>query len=191
MSNLPESSSVRQVTRLLGGSLAAGILAGGCVLVAHDEHNSAAASKHKQASATIEARSGSAVHGKAVFTAHDGGVLVEISVEGATPGFHAVHVHETGDCSAPDGASAGGHFNPAGVNHGTPFAQPSHAGDLGNMWVGADGKGFHVLLAAGLTVDGGPSSVRGHAIIVHEKADDFMTQPTGAAGGRIGCGVIE
>lgn len=191
MSIFPESRSARQVTSLVAASLAAGILVGGCVLVAHEEHNTEHARAHEQAEAVIEARSGSTVRGHAVFTAHEGGVLVEISVEGATPGFHAVHVHEKGDCSASDGASAGGHFNPASVNHGTPFAQPSHAGDLGNMWVGADGKGFHVLLASGLTVDAGPSSVRGHAIIVHEKADDFVTQPTGAAGGRIGCGVIE
>jgi Cu-Zn family superoxide dismutase len=144
-----------------------------------------------RASATIESRSGSTLGGTATFTEQKGGVLVEIVVHRAPPGWHAVHVHEKGDCSAADASSAGGHFNPASKSHGSPHAPEHHAGDLGNLWVDAQGEGHHVLLMPDLTVQDGPSSVRGRAIIVHTGVDDLVTQPTGNAGGRIGCGVIQ
>ncbi len=145
---------------------------------------------HNVARATIEGKSGSSLSGHATFKEVRGGVLVEISVENAPPGWHAVHVHEHGDCSADDGTSAGGHFNPGGVAHGSPHAPEHHAGDLGNMWVNAKGQGRHVILMPELSVDGGSNAVRRRAIIVHAGADDLVSQPTGAAGGRIGCGVI-
>ena len=164
-----------------------------CVLV-HAEDD-AAEHKHKStgasASATIEARSGSTLTGKVSFTEVAGGVLVDMTVHHATPGWHAAHIHEKGDCSAADGSSAGGHFNPAGKPHGAPHALERHAGDLGNMWVDEKGDGHHMLLMPDLTVADGPNSVRGRAIIVHANADDLATQPTGNAGGRIGCGVIQ
>jgi superoxide dismutase, Cu-Zn family len=144
-----------------------------------------------RASARIEARSGSTVTGSATFTETEGGVLVEIEIRNATPGWHAVHVHETGDCSAADASSAGGHFNPVSKSHGSPHAPDHHAGDLGNLWVDEKGVGRHVLLMPDLRVSDGPSSVRGRAIIVHADIDDLVTQPTGNAGGRIGCGVIQ
>jgi len=143
------------------------------------------------ARATLEARSGSQLSGHATFTEVEGGVLVEIVVQHTAPGWHAVHVHEKGDCSAPDGASAGGHFNPATKNHGSPHAPEHHAGDLGNLWVDANGAGRHVILMPELTVADGDHSVRGRAIIVHAGVDDLVSQPTGNAGGRIGCGVIQ
>lgn len=149
-----------------------------------------AARTGERAEAVIEARSDSKLTGKATFTEVAGGVLVEIEVQGTSPGWHAVHVHDKGDCSAPDGSSAGGHFNPATKNHGSPHAAEHHAGDLGNLYVDNDGTGHHVILMPELTVAAGDHSVRGRAIIVHAGVDDLVSQPTGNAGGRIGCGVI-
>jgi Cu-Zn family superoxide dismutase len=145
-----------------------------------------------EAKATIEPKSGSHVTGKAVFTQlPSGGVRVEVWIEGAPPGTHGLHIHEKGDCSAPDGTSAGGHFNPAGNPHAGPSAPAHHNGDLGNIEIGADGKGHLEITSDMLTVAPGPNSVVGRSIIFHEKADDLKTQPTGAAGGRLGCGVIQ
>jgi Cu-Zn family superoxide dismutase len=184
---------------LLAGLVLATALSASCVFVhARDEggdephvrSSQATAATGPSASATIEARSGSTVSVEATFTETAGGVLVEIVVHHAPPGWHAVHVHEVGDCSAADGSSAGSHFNPAGHKHGSPHAPEHHAGDLGNMWVGDDGEGHHALLMPELTVADGPSSVRGRAVIVHASVDDLVTDPTGNAGGRIGCGVI-
>lgn len=152
---------------------------------------SAAPEPMKVARAAIEARSGSSVKGEAVFSEIGGKVHVVITVTGATPGLHAVHAHETGDCSAPDAKSAGSHFNPDGAahKHGAPDAAEHHAGDFGNMDVGANGTGIIDLTTSSITVTSGPRSVVGRSIIVHEKVDDF-SQPVGNAGARVGCGVI-
>lgn len=181
---------------ILAASLLAPSLLTACMFVhATDESSKTAAhaSAHdgERATAKIESRSGSTLTGTATFTETKGGVLVDIEVQHAPPGWHAMHVHEKGDCSAADGSSAGGHFNPATKAHGSPHAPEHHAGDLGNMWVDENGAGHHVLNMPDLTVAEGPSSVRGRAIIVHAGVDDFVTQPTGNAGGRIGCGVIQ
>lgn len=144
----------------------------------------------KRASADLDAKSASDVEGHATFTEVKAGTIVELVIEKAPPGWHAVHVHEVGDCSATDGSSAGGHFNPAGAAHGSPHAPEHHAGDLGNVWVDASGRGHHVILMPDLTVTAGPNSVTGRALIVHAGPDDLTSQPTGAAGGRIACGEI-
>lgn len=143
-----------------------------------------------RAAAAIQGRSGSALTGEALFVEDAAGVVVHVRVEGAPPGWHAVHVHEVGDCSADDGSSAGGHFNPDGHRHGSPDASEKHAGDLGNMWVDAEGRGSHTLRSPVLTVRPGARSVVGRSIVVHAAADDLVSQPSGAAGARIGCGVI-
>lgn len=173
----------------------AALLLGACIFVhAEDGHahyvDEQVGARDRKAVAQIEGRSGVPLSGKATFTEVAGGVEVRIHVRNAPPGVHAVHVHEVGDCSAPDGTSAGGHFNPGGHEHGAPHALAHHAGDLGNMWVDEDGEGHHLVLMPELTVAPGDHSVVGRSIIVHELADDLATQPTGAAGGRIGCGVI-
>jgi superoxide dismutase, Cu-Zn family len=149
---------------------------------------------HAAAGTIIEvplmAKSGSKLSGTATFTAVKGGVDVKIKVAGAPPGMIATHVHENGDCSAPDGASAGGHFNPEGHPHGMPPAPERHLGDLGNIDVGADGTGSTEIVVMGANLEAAdPDSFLNRAIIVHEKKDDGG-QPTGNAGGRIGCGVI-
>jgi Cu-Zn family superoxide dismutase len=139
----------------------------------------------------IEAKSGSKLKGKATFTETEGGVHVVLSVEGVKPGGdHGAHVHEKGDCSSPDGKSAGGHFNPQGNDHALPTTAKRHLGDLGNLTIGKDGKGSLDITIPGANLKAGdPNSFAGKAIIVHAKKDDGG-QPTGNAGDRIGCGVI-
>ena len=147
--------------------------------------------KAPQAMARIISASGTKVQGNALFTQLPaGGVKTEVWIENATPGTHGLHIHEKGDCSAPDATSAGGHFNAAGNPHAAPADQARHNGDLGNIEVGADGKGHLEITSNLLTVSPGPDSVVGRSVIFHEKADDLKTQPTGNAGGRVACGVI-
>ena len=141
--------------------------------------------------AIIESKSGSAVTGRVIFTQLPSGqTRVQVSISNATPGSHGLHIHEKGDCSAPDAASAGGHFNAAGNPHAAPTDAKRHNGDLGNIEIGADGKGTLTITTDMLTVTEGPNCVVGKSVIFHEKTDDFTTQPTGAAGARYGCGVV-
>lgn len=144
--------------------------------------------------ATMEPASGSQVTGEAKFTSEaNGRVRFELAVENLSPGEHAVHLHEKGDCSAEDASSAGGHWNPTMKPHGKRGDGTSyHKGDVGNMTVGNDGKGNLSLTIEGWSIGGADSTnVVGKSVIVHEKADDFTTQPTGNAGGRLSCGVIK
>ena len=114
-----------------------------------------------------------------------------LTLEGIEPGDHGAHVHEKGDCSAADGASAGGHFNPQTKDHGLPGAEKRHLGDLGNITIGKDGKGTLDITAPGANLKASdPASFVGRSIIVHAKKDDGG-QPTGNAGDRVGCGVIK
>ena len=146
----------------------------------------------KQAVAIINPSSDSGVTGKATFTQVGQAVMVNIEIKNVSPGPHAVHIHEKGDCSAPDGTSAGGHWNPTNVAHGKWGVGEFHLGDIGNIAVGEDGTGSIELttelweLGTGSDID-----VVGKSIIVHADADDFVSQPSGNAGARIGCGVIE
>jgi superoxide dismutase, Cu-Zn family len=152
----------------------------------------AAAKSMPGAAAALEPRSGSTVAGTADFAdAGNGAVKVTVRVAGAAPGTHGVHLHDKGDCSAADGMSSGPHFNPGYVNHGSPGELVHHAGDLGNIEVGADGTGTLSITSRDLTIDDGPNSVVGHAVIVHEKADDLTSQPAGNAGARQACGVVK
>jgi Cu-Zn family superoxide dismutase len=103
-----------------------------------------------------------------------------------------VHIHENGDCSSADASSAGAHWSPDDDPHGAPSAPTGqrHAGDLGNLSVGADGNGTITRDIPELTLVG-TYGVVGHAVIVHAGADDFTSQPGGDAGDRVACGVIE
>jgi Cu-Zn family superoxide dismutase len=145
------------------------------------------------AKATMEAASGSKVTGEVTFTEADGGVRFELAVDNLTPGEHAVHLHEKGDCSAEDASSAGGHWNPTMKPHGKrDNGHAFHKGDIGNMNVGADGKGTMELTVQGWSIGGADSTnVIGKSVIIHEKADDFTSQPSGNAGARVSCGVIK
>lgn len=140
---------------------------------------------------TLEAKSGSKLAGKALLEETADGVKVTLTVSGISPGPHGAHVHEKGDCSSPDGKSAGDHFNPGGHKHGMPPGAERHLGDLGNIEIGASGEGKHEITIAGANLKpGDKSSFLDRAIIIHEKKDDGG-QPTGNAGDRIGCGVIK
>lgn len=174
-------------------TLTAGVLAAaGLAFVGGCASSTATPPADAQARATIEPRSGSNVRGWAAFTDRStGGVRVEVHIENAPPGVHGLHVHERGDCSAPDAASAGAHFNPGGMPHAGPSDTRRHAGDLGNITIEANGTGHLELVTDLLTVRPGPNSVVGKSVIFHEKADDLRTQPTGDAGGRLGCGVVQ
>ena len=145
----------------------------------------------KVAVAELQPLGESGVSGKVTFTQKDGEVQVEAHINGLAPGDHGFHVHDYGDCSAADGASAGGHVTPAGAHHGALHGEPpSHAGDFGNVTADASGHGMASFTTAKLGLGEGPNSVLGRSVIVHEKADDLTTQPTGASGGRLACGVI-
>jgi Cu-Zn family superoxide dismutase len=145
----------------------------------------------KKAIAWINPRSDSELAGSAIFINEEGQITVQVSVELAPPGEHAVHIHEFGDCEAPDGSSAGGHWNPTGDDHGKWGTPPHHLGDIGNLVVGEEGEGSLVLTTDRWTMGTGEDNdILEKSVIVHAAADDFTTQPTGAAGGRIGCGVI-
>jgi superoxide dismutase, Cu-Zn family len=140
---------------------------------------------------SLVAKSGSKLNGKAVFRDSPEGVKVTIDVADVSPGQHATHVHERGDCSAPDATSAGPHFAPAGHPHGTPPTEPRHIGDFGNMTVGEDGRGHLETTAARANLRANDAnSFIGRAIVVHAKPDDG-SQPSGNAGDRIGCGEIK
>ena len=133
----------------------------------------------------------SGVAGVVTFTEQaGGGVQVVTRVQGAVPGPHGLHLHQGSSCDGPDFQSAGDHFNPTGASHGGPDSPQHHAGDLGNLEVAADGTGTADVNAGMLTIEG-PSGVIGHAVILHEKADDLTTQPSGASGARVACGVVE
>ncbi len=131
-----------------------------------------------------------AVKGTVEFKEVDDGVEVTANIEGLKKGDHGFHIHEKGDCSAPDAASAGGHFNPSKHKHGAPDAAEHHEGDLGNLTADKDGKATKTFTMKGITLGDGETSIVGKGFIIHEKADDMKTQPTGNAGGRVACGVI-
>ena len=147
----------------------------------------------KKATAKLEPtkKTKSKVTGTIEFTEVEGGVEVVANVEGLTPGDHGYHVHEKGDCSAPDATSAGGHFNPNNHKHGAPDAEEHHEGDFGNLTAGKDGKATKTFTMKGIALDEGATSIIGKGFIVHAKKDDMKTQPTGNAGDRVACGVIE
>ncbi|RMD81907.1 MAG: superoxide dismutase family protein [Candidatus Dadabacteria bacterium] len=151
----------------------------------------AAAPAARHAVAVLSGTAGSAVHGKVVFTPVEGGVRIVADVYGLAPGKHGFHIHTNGDCSAPDGTSAGGHFNPAGTPHGAPEAGPEHrhAGDLGNLEADQATNAHYDRVDKVISLDG-PNSIVGRAVIVHAGADDLKSQPSGAAGRRVACGVI-
>jgi Cu-Zn family superoxide dismutase len=140
--------------------------------------------------ARLDPTEGNAARGIVRFAQTDRGVHVEVELSGLEPGSkHAFHVHEFGDCSAKDAASAGGHYRGGHESHGLPPSESRHAGDMGNLVADDDGAvrfrgDFDLMHVAAPT-----APIIGRAVIVHEKVDDG-SQPVGNAGGRIACGVI-
>lgn len=143
-----------------------------------------------EAAATLTGADGTE-YGTVTFTQSGTRTTVVADLTGAPAGMHGFHVHETGECAPPDFASAGDHFNPMGAIHGGPTDPDHHAGDLGNIQIADDGSGHLELDTDLLTVEPGMHSVVGKAVILHEGTDDFVSQPSGAAGDRLACGVVE
>ena len=147
--------------------------------------------KTPSATAAVLPTRDSTVRGDIRLVQRDGGqVLVTGSISGLAPGPHGFHIHEKGNCSAPDAVSAGGHFNPGGTPHGAVDGAPRHGGDLGNIVAGPDGVARVDVLVSGISLGTAADSVVGRSVIVHAKADDFATQPSGNAGSRMACGLI-
>jgi superoxide dismutase, Cu-Zn family len=155
----------------------------------HTGH-AAPAQAGKSAVAKLSPTKDSTARGEVTFTQEEKGVRVVGSFTGLHFGEHGFHIHEKGDCSAPDGTSAGGHFNPENKPHASREAAERHAGDLGNLKADPYGMARVNFVDEHISLDG-PNSIIGRAVIVHEKVDDFTTQPTGNAGARLACGVIE
>lgn len=147
----------------------------------------------KKLQVTLEAKSDSKVKGNAVFTEEDGAVTMVVVLDGLTEGEHAIHLHEKADCSAADGSSAGGHWNPTNQPHGK-WGSPDgyHKGDIGNLQADANGNATITMTTDEWCIGCGDANkdILGKSIIVHEGIDDFVTQPTGDAGGRVSCGGI-
>jgi superoxide dismutase, Cu-Zn family len=174
-------------------TLAASLVALGAVAGAQSPAPAAkpapTSTKVTKAVAVLKPTAGNKAEGTLTFTAAGSAVAVSGQISGLTPGKHGFHIHEFGDCSAPDATSAGAHFNPKGHAHAGPADPERHAGDLGNVEAGADGTVTVDVKDAQLALDGDKTIV-GRGVIVHAKADDLKTQPTGDAGGRLACGVV-
>ncbi|MBM7579260.1 superoxide dismutase family protein [Jeotgalibacillus terrae] len=133
--------------------------------------------------------------GSATFREKDDGVLIQLSVKGMEPGEKAVHIHKTGKCTPPDFESADSHFNPEEKQHGFENPKGYHAGDLPNLMVDEDGSINLELTVEKVTLQKGSAhsllDEDGSAIVIHEQADDYQTDPAGNAGARIACGEMK
>jgi len=141
-----------------------------------------------KAAAQLEPKSGSQVTGTVTFTKVGDEIQVVADIQNLKPGKHGFHIHEKGDCSAADAASAGAHFNPTQKHHGGPMTADHHTGDLGNIEADASGKA-HLDWKGKMSLSG-TDSIIGKSIVVHEKDDDLKTDPSGNSGARIACGAI-
>ena len=143
----------------------------------------------RQAVAVLAPAPNQNISGQVTFLEETQGIRVTANITGLTPGKHGFHIHEKGECTG-DFTSAGGHFNPEQMPHGAPTATQKHIGDMGNIEADANGVARYNRVFQAMTFSGA-NSILGKAVIVHAKADDLQTQPTGDAGGRVACGVIQ
>jgi len=172
-----------KVTAGLIGGIAISLLASACATM-----GSGSGAKTK---VDLQPRSGGNVTGTLTLTAVQDGVEIRGDVSGLPPGStHGFHVHEKGDCSAPDASSAGPHFNPTGAPHGQAGSDPHHVGDMPNIVADQRGVAHVDIVLHGATLDAGEGSIRGRAVVVHHDPDDYASQPAGNAGSRVACGVI-
>jgi Cu-Zn family superoxide dismutase len=132
---------------------------------------------------------GNNVFGVVTFTKVENGVQVVADLTGLTPGKHGFHIHEFGDCTSTDGTSAGRHFNPTNMEHGSPMESMHHEGDLGNVVADNDGKAHLEYLDKDISLMG-MKSIIGRSVVIHKGEDDMKTQPTGNSGARVAYGVI-
>lgn len=167
-------------------------LAVGCAHKENAHHSHNTAEMNVTRNAVVNLVSGDKnLKGTIEFNETNGTVTVITKVDGLATGPHGFHIHEIGDCSKADYTSAGGHFNPEKVNHGSLHADASHAGDLGNLVADKKMKAYTTIKTSGVTLGEGKHSIIGKAVIIHKDADDYTTQPTGNSGSRLACGVIE
>ncbi|MEQ9378623.1 MAG: superoxide dismutase family protein [Imperialibacter sp.] len=146
-------------------------------------------SKPLEAVGELSPTEGNQVKGTVTFTETADGVKVVADLTGLEPGKHGFHIHEFGDCSAPDGTSAGGHFNPDNAPHASLTDANRHAGDMGNIVADASGNA-HIEFTDKMLMLSGEKSIVDKGLIVHKNMDDLKTQPTGNAGPREACGTI-
>lgn len=137
-------------------------------------------------------KSGTKATGEVVFSRTKDGIEVKTTVANVSPGKHGLHIHEKGDCSAADASSAGAHFNPTSHQHGAVDPDVYHVGDLGNIDVAANGKGTStvVIPSSKSRTFANWNDIIGKSVVLHAKQDDLKTQPAGASGDRIACGII-
>jgi superoxide dismutase, Cu-Zn family len=146
----------------------------------------------QKASASLDSRSGSNAKGTVNFVWQGHDVLVNGNFSGLKPNSEqGFHVHEKGDCSAPDATSAGGHFNPDTKSHGMPGSGSNHAGDMPNIKSDANGNASYSAKLSGFAVNNGPNGILGRSVVVHRDPDDYKSQPAGNSGPRIACGLIK
>lgn len=141
----------------------------------------------------LESKSDSKVTGNVVFVENEDTVSMTAIISGLTPGTHAIHIHEKADCSSPDGKSTGGHWNPTAQPHGKwGMKEGYHRGDIGNFEADKQGNGTITFETDEwcISCDDDTKNIIGKAIIVHQGVDDFVSQPSGAAGARVSCGGI-
>ena len=131
--------------------------------------------------------------GTATFTQLQHGVSINVAISNLPPGIHAMHIHAAGECHSPDFKSAGAHFNPYGNKHGAQNKDGPHAGDLPNLDVGEDGTGCMEVISLLVTLKRGRNSLFPSGktcLVIHERPDDEVTDPSGNSGRRIACGII-
>lgn len=145
-----------------------------------------------RAQAVLKAANGEKVKGIIHFTEENGVIKVEAMVEGLKAGPRGFHIHEVGDCSKADFASAGPHFTVSKTHqHGSLDSKARHEGDLGNLMANSKGVAKATVSVSGVTLKSGPNGILGRAVVVHKDKDDFKSQPAGNSGARIACGIIE
>jgi Cu-Zn family superoxide dismutase len=140
----------------------------------------------------FEPKSGSHSSGTATFSESNGKVTVTANLSGLKPGVHAIHIHEKADCSAADGSSAGGHWNPTFKNHGKWGSASYHRGDIGNFTTDQQGNGTITMSTSEWCIGcgDGTKDIIGKSLVVHDGADDYVTQPSGNSGVRMACSAI-
>jgi superoxide dismutase, Cu-Zn family len=143
------------------------------------------------AMAVLAPTQGSSVYGAVTFLRTGRVALVQLNMTGFEPNStHGLHVHESGDCTARDGSSAGGHFNPTSSEHGAPNDSSRHSGDLGNITADSKGMIYSSFEIGDVAFGTGPDSIIGRGLVVHAEKDDLKSQPAGNSGARLACGTI-
>ena len=184
---MSRTHSIHAAAAALGLALLAG-----CTSTTGDVESAADAPTAAGARATLYSPSGVAM-GSAMVEPISGGLRLTVNGMALPPGPHGAHIHTTGKCDAPDFSTAGPHWNPTAMQHGTMNPAGPHGGDLPNLLIGTDGTGSISIDLPGTMLTGGTNPLLdadGAALVIHAAADDLKTDPSGNSGGRIACGVL-